>query len=128
MKVLIDTHIFLWYITADKRIKKRYVELISDLNNEVYLSVASVWECIIKSQLGKLVLPDKPSRYIPEKRQLHQILPLEIEENVFVYLENLPADHKDPFDRIIISQALQNNMKLITEDQQIKKYALPIFI
>lgn len=128
MKVLIDTHIFLWYITADKRIKKRYVELISDLNNEVYLSVASVWECIIKSQLGKLILPDKPSKYIPEKRQLHQVLALEIDENVFIYLEELPATHKDPFDRIIISQALQHNMKLITEDNQIKRYNLPIFI
>ena len=128
MNLIIDTHIFLWYISADNRLRKKYVEVISDMNNEVYLSVASVWECIIKSQLGKLILPDKPSKYIPEKRQLHQVLPLEIDEDAFTYLEELPAIHKDPFDRIIISQALQHNMKLITEDNQIKRYNLPIFI
>ena len=128
MNILIDTHIFLWYITADNRLKEEYIAFISDPDNDVYLSVASVWECVIKSQIGKLILPDKPSFYIPEKRKLHQILSLEIDEDVFVYLEELSAIHKDPFDRIIISQALQHNMKLITEDNKIKKYNLSIFL
>jgi PIN domain nuclease of toxin-antitoxin system len=128
MNVLIDTHIFLWYILADERLRDSKKKTIEDNTNRIYLSVASIWECVIKNQIGKLNFPKKASEYLIEKRNQHFIRPLEITEDTISALENLPLLHKDPFDRIIISQALENNLKLISEDTLILNYKLPIFI
>jgi PIN domain nuclease of toxin-antitoxin system len=124
MKILLDTHIFLWYIAADTRLMEKYVNLIIDTKNDIYISVASIWECTIKQQIGKLNFPDKAAKYLTEKRELHLMKSLSIDENCIKQLANLESIHKDPFDRIIISQALEYNLKLITEDSLIKKYEL----
>lgn len=71
MKLLLDTHIFLWYITGDKRLSGGIRDSIRDLNNEIYLSVVSVWETTVKYQLGKLALPQSPDTYLPRQRQQH---------------------------------------------------------
>lgn len=76
MKILLDTHIFLWYISGDKRLSIDKRDGIRDSSNEVYLSVVSVWEAIIKYQLGKLPLPQPPETYLPIQRQQHQIMSL----------------------------------------------------
>lgn len=101
MDILIDTHIFLWYINGDRKLKKSYKEIIESVSNNIYLSVASVWECVIKSQIGKLDLPEKPSSYLSQKRVLHQIKSLTITEGTITNIEGLPLLHKDPFDRIL---------------------------
>jgi len=128
MYILIDTHIFLWFINGDKKLKKSHKEIIESPSNSVFLSTASIWECVIKAQIGKLEFPEKPSVFLSEKRALHQIESLPITENTIIKLEELPGLHKDPFDRIIIAQALENNFRLLTEDKQILDYKLPIFI
>lgn len=125
MNLLLDTHIFLWYISADKRLRKKHFDLIKNANNDVYFSVASIWECCIKQQIGKLDLPEEPSLYLSNKRILHKINSLHIDENCMKHLSNLPPIHKDPFDRIIICQAIEYKLRLITEDINIKKYKLP---
>ena len=122
MDILLDTHIFLWYINGDKKLKHHYKALIEDASNAVHLSVASIWECVTKFQIGKLQFPQNPSIYLPEQREKHLIATLSITESVIHKLEVLPLIHKDPFDRIIISQALDNNLKLITEDKLIINY------
>jgi PIN domain nuclease of toxin-antitoxin system len=76
MKILLDTHIFLWFISGDIRLSTDVRDAIRDPDNEVYLSAVSVWEAIVKYQLGKLPLPEPPERYLPKQRDLHQIVSL----------------------------------------------------
>jgi PIN domain nuclease of toxin-antitoxin system len=73
MKILLDTHIFLWFISSDSRLSTDVRDAIRDPDNEIYLSVVSVWESIVKYQLGKLPLPEPPETYLPKQRELHQI-------------------------------------------------------
>lgn len=122
MKLLLDTHIFLWYITADARLPALFRDAIREPKNDVFLSVASLWEIIIKYNLGKLPLPQPPEIYIPNKRRNHQIKSLSIHENAVKELANLPSLHRDPFDRILICQTLANNLTIVTIDSQIQNY------
>ena len=106
MRLLLDTHVFLWYISADPRLPVAFRDAIRDPGNEVFLSVASVWEAVIKYALGKLPLPEPPAGYLPRQREAHQIATLPIEEAGLVHLAGLPPLHRDPFDRILVAQAL----------------------
>ena len=108
MRLLLDTHVFLWYITADTRLPATFLAAIRDPANEVYLSAASVWEAVIKHALGKLPLPGPPADYLPQQRDTHGIASLPVEEAVMPHLAGLPPLHRDPFDRILVAQALLN--------------------
>lgn len=88
MKLLLDTHIFLWFISADARLSAAAKALIIAPENEVYLSVASVWEVVIKHQLGKLPLPQAPAIYLPAQRQNHRIASLAIDEAAIAFCPN----------------------------------------
>jgi PIN domain nuclease of toxin-antitoxin system len=123
MKLLLDTHIFLWYIAGEERINERVLALIRDPQNAVYLSVISEWETIIKYQIGRLPLPEPPGSYIPTQRRRHRIGTLPLEESDVATLMDLPGLHKDPFDRMLIAQAIHQDMMLITVDKIIQAYA-----
>ena len=125
MKLLLDTHVFLWYITADPRLSALFRSAIREPKNEVFLSIASLWEIIVKYNLGKLPLPQSPEIYIPNERRRHQIKSLSLHENAVKELANLPALHRDPFDRILICQALANHLTIVTVDAQIQNYNAP---
>lgn len=122
MKLILDTHIFLWFISEDNRLSEDKIQTIIDPNNQLFLSVASIWECVIKYQTGKLYFPESPEIYLPKKRNDHLIKSLEITENTVKQLIKLPMIHKDPFDRLIICQCLELNLTIITEDQTILTY------
>jgi PIN domain nuclease of toxin-antitoxin system len=122
MKILLDTHIFLWFISADNKLPIDIQNAVRNTDNEVYLSVISVWECIIKYQLGKLPLPESPEIYLPKQRNLHSILSLDLDEGSVAQLINLPPLHNDPFDRILICQALQNGLTIATVDAAVCAY------
>ena len=124
MRLLLDTHIFLWFITGDTRLPETFKEAISDTENEAFLSVASFWEIVVKNQLGKLPLPESPGTYIPKERELHQIWSLPILESHLVQLSSLPLIHRDPFDRILICQAIANELTIVTVDPIIKSYGV----
>jgi PIN domain nuclease of toxin-antitoxin system len=126
MKLLLDTHVFLWYISADPQLPVAFRDTIRDPVNEVYLSVASVWEAVVKYALGKLPLPEAPAQYLPRQRDAHQIKSLPIEEGALTHLAPLPSLHRDPFDRILIAQALQHNLTLVTVDDAIRAYSVPL--
>jgi PIN domain nuclease of toxin-antitoxin system len=126
MRLLLDTHIFLWYISADPQLPIPFRDAIRDPANEVYLSVASVWESVIKYALGKLPLPAPPAEYLPQQRAAHQIAPLPLEEEALAHLASLPAFHRDPFDRILIAQVLQHGLTLITVDDAVRAYPVPL--
>ncbi|MGB5896907.1 MAG: type II toxin-antitoxin system VapC family toxin [Geitlerinemataceae cyanobacterium] len=90
MNILLDTHIFLWFISGDSRLSADVRDAVRDSDNTVYLSVASIWESIIKYQLGKLPLPEPPEVYLPKQRILHQISSLPIDEISVAQLAQLP--------------------------------------
>jgi len=126
MKLLLDTHVFLWFICGDKRLPDGVCDSIRDLNNEVYLSVVSQWEATVKYQLGKLPLPQSPETYIPAMRQQHQIASLSLDEASVSQLASLPLLHRDPFDRMLICQTLAHGLVLVTVDEVIASYSVPV--
>jgi PIN domain nuclease of toxin-antitoxin system len=124
MNLLLDTHIFLWFISGNPQLKSRWQIQIEDPANQVYLSVASIWEATIKYQLGKLPLPESPEIYLPKQRDRHKIESLTIDEGTIQQLPKLPALHRDPFDRILICQAIQHDLTLMSVDGEIKQYPI----
>ena len=126
MKLLLDTHIFLWYISGDQKLSVDVRDIIQDTANEVYLSVVSLWEAIVKYHIGKLPLPQPPEDYLPEQRQHHLILNLALDEASVAQLAKLPAIHRDPFDRMLICQAIEHNLTIVTVDNSIRAYAVSV--
>jgi len=126
MKLLLDTHIFLWFISGDLQLSKTIQNAIRNPENEVYLSVISIWEAIIKYQLNKLPLPEHPATYLPKQRDLHQIASLALDESSVIQLSQLPLLHRDPFDRMLICQALQNNLTIVTVDTAVRAYSVSV--
>jgi PIN domain nuclease of toxin-antitoxin system len=123
MKLLLDTHIFLWLISGDSRLSVAMSDRIRDPSNEVYLSVVSIWEATVKYQLGKLPLPDSPERYLPKQRIRHKIESIPIDEGSVEKLIDLPPLHRDPFDRILVCQAMQYSLSVVTVDSLISQYS-----
>ncbi|GAB4295064.1 MAG: type II toxin-antitoxin system VapC family toxin [Oscillatoriaceae cyanobacterium] len=116
MKLLLDTHTLIWWTLTPERLSERVANLLAQEDNDLLLSVASVWEMQIKIQSGKLNL-DLPRRELISTQQQTnnlQLLPIEVED-VWV-LESLPAVHRDPFDRIIIAQAIGQQLPIISVD------------
>lgn len=126
MRILLDTHVFLWYISADPKLPTAYRAAIQDPTNEIFLSVASVWEAVIKSQLGKLPLPAPPADYLPQQREAHGITALPIDEGAMSALASLPPLHRDPFDRLLVAQAIQHGLTIATVDADIISYLVPV--
>ena len=126
MKLLLDTHIFLWFISGDKRLSEDMLYNIRDPDNEVYLSVVSLWEAIVKYQLGKLPLPQPPNVYLPIQRQKHQIASLSLNEASVSQLANLAKIHRDPFDRMLICQAMEHGLTIVTVDDAICAYPVSV--
>lgn len=124
MRLLLDAHAFLWYVAADPKLTADVRDAIRDPSNEVYLSSASVWEAVIKYEIGKLPLPAPPEAFLPEQRRIHRIDSLAIDEGAFSYLAGLPALHRDPFDRMMISQALQHDLTLVSLDGMVRQYSV----
>src|SRR3990172_9243990 len=126
MKFLLDTHVFLWFISGDERLPAIARERIRLPENDVYLSVVSVWECIVKYQIGKLPLPQPPDSYLPLQRERHEIASLPLDEARVSRLAELPPVHRDPFDRMLISQAIEHGLTLVTVDDVLSKYPVSI--
>jgi PIN domain nuclease of toxin-antitoxin system len=127
MELLLDTHIFLRYISADPKLHAAHQAVIQDPSNKVFLSVASIWEAVIKHRLGKLPLPSAPAEYLPRQRHVHGIATLPIEEGAMTHLASLPPLHRDPFDRLIVAQALQHKLVIVTVDLEVIAYGTSVF-
>jgi PIN domain nuclease of toxin-antitoxin system len=125
MRLLLDTHVFLWFVTGDPRLPALFLAAIREPANEVYLSVASIWEAVIKYDLGKLPLPAPPADYFPRRRDAHGIAALPIDEGAMTHLAGLPTLHRDPFDRLLIAQALQHGLTIATVDADVAAYPVP---
>lgn len=122
MKLLLDTHCFLWWFADDPRLGVGARELVGDGENDVYLSAASSWEIAIKVSLGKLALPEPPDVYVPSRLAAQEIQGLPIEHVHALRVASLPAHHQDPFDRLIVAQAQIEKLPLLTADEKIAVY------
>ncbi len=126
MKLLLDTHIFLWYVTGDSQLPLHFRDTIRDPANQVFLSVVSLWETIVKHNLGKLPLPEPPEILLPTQRDRHQITNLSLDEASALQLARLPSFHRNPFDRMLICQALAHGLTLATLDSDIHAYPVSL--
>jgi PIN domain nuclease of toxin-antitoxin system len=122
MKVLLDTCTFLWIAGTPDALSAQARTLFQDPENEVYLSVASVWEIVTKHAIGRLPLPEPADRLVPRLRDRHGVEALPIDEESTLHLSRLPAIHRDPFDRILVCQAIVHGMTLLTPDALIAQY------
>jgi PIN domain nuclease of toxin-antitoxin system len=125
MRILLDTCTFLWVITDAPELSARARELFADPANEVFLSSVSTWEISVKYALGRLPLPESPERFIPTQRKQHGVETLLLEESATLHLVRLPELHKDPFDRMLICQAMIHGMVIMTPDALILQYPVP---
>ena len=121
MRYLIDTHVLLWYIQGDNRLKSKYIEIIDDSDTEILVSSVSLWEIALKISIGKLELNTDYKNFINFLTEIDfSILDFDSEDlNTMI---NLPFHHQDPFDRLIIAQSITKNLSLISDDNKFKKY------
>jgi PIN domain nuclease of toxin-antitoxin system len=122
MRLLLDTCTFLWIVGDAAALSRRARALFQSPEHEVYLSAGSAWEIAIKHALGKLKLPDEPSRFVPEMREAHGIEALPIDEVSTLHIARLPALHRDPFDRLLVSQAIVHGLTILTPDPLVTQY------
>lgn len=121
MAFLLDTHVFLWFVAGDNQLPVTVRDKIKDIHHPCFLSAASLWEITIKEQIGKLRL-NIPLKELFDYAYRNQIEIIPINFDHLLVLSKLPAHHNDPFDRLIISQAISENLTLITRDKGLKNY------
>jgi PIN domain nuclease of toxin-antitoxin system len=122
VNILLDTCTFLWMAGQTENLSEIARRLIADPANDVFLSAASAWEVSVKNSLGKLPLPDDPIRFVTFERERHRITGLPIDEAAVLNVGRLPALHRDPFDRILVSQAILGGFTILTPDRLITQY------
>lgn len=122
MRVLLVTHVFLWWVEGDRELPARARKVISDPASECLFSLASVWELAIKSSLGKLVLATPVQRYVVEHLAATAFTLLEIAFSCVGRVESLPRHHGDPFDRLLIAQEAEEDLPIVTADPVFRRY------
>ena len=126
MKLLLDTQCWLWWFAQPDCLNAAAIAAISDETNELWLSVASVWEMGIKVALGKLLLPEPLDSYLPSRMAQLGVRSLDIRATHALQSASLPLHHRDPFDRMLIAQAQVEQMTVVTSDSQFKLYEVPL--
>ncbi len=122
MNLLLDTHSFLWWVANDRRLSGNVIREVGSELNTVYLSAASGWEIAIKARLGKLPLPEAPDTFVARMVAHHALTVLPISMRHAVYDFTLPNHHSDPFDRLLVAQAVTEELVLVTNDEKIASY------
>ncbi|MDE2717563.1 MAG: type II toxin-antitoxin system VapC family toxin [Chloroflexota bacterium] len=126
MRLLLDTVVFIWLVDGNTRLVESARAAITDPANELYLSAASAWEIAIKYELGRLRLRVPPHEYVVEQRRLHRINSLPITEESTLQVGKLPGLHRDPFDRILVAQAIVEGLTIVTSDRLVSMYPVRV--
>jgi PIN domain nuclease of toxin-antitoxin system len=127
VRLLLDTCTFLWIVGGARELSARAREAFADPANEAVLSAASAWEIAVKHRLGRLPLPQAPDEFVPAQRAAHGIEPLPLNEEAALHVAKLPDLHRDPFDRMLVAQALVGGLVLLTPDDSIRQYPVRAF-
>jgi len=122
VKVLLDTCTFLWITLGSPELSATAKEVFANPDNDVYFSATSAWEIGVKYSLGRLRLPEEPARFIPKQREAHGIEPLALTEEAALHVVRLPTLDRDPFDRMLVAQALVEGLVILTPDTAIAQY------
>ena len=126
MRLLLDTHAFLWWITDDSQLSPTARELISDSHNTMYWSAASSWEVSIKYALGRLPLPETPEEFLPVELVKNRIESLSVIDAHAFQAGRLPRHHADPFDRMLVAQAQIESLGILSNDRKLIHYDVDI--
>lgn len=127
MRVLLDTHVFLWWITDDPRLSPKARQIIGTGTNDLFLSAASGWEIAIKAGLGRLQLQEnKLERFMTDQLALNAIASLPVQMSHALHVYSLSPHHRDPFDRLLVAQAQLEDLPIITSDPLIEQYPVTI--
>ena len=126
MKILLDTCAFLWIISDAPELTDNARMVFHNPENEIYLSAVSAWEIMVKHSAGKLPLPSEPVSFIREQRKQHEIKPLSLDESSVFHLVALPGIHRDPFDRMLVCQAIEHGLSILTPDHMINQYPVRV--
>jgi PIN domain nuclease of toxin-antitoxin system len=126
VKLLLDTHAFLWWVEGTPALGRRARAAVANPDNEVFLSMASCWELAIKLSLGKLRLTQRLDRFIPEQVTVNSFSLLPIELRHVVGVADLAFHHRDPFDRLLAAQALQDQLAIVSSDRIFRKYGVTV--
>ena len=122
MRLLLDTCTFLWIAGGDAALSPTAARLFASPENEVFLSAVSAWEIAVKHQLGRLELREPPDRFVSAQREAHGIEPLPLDEESALQVGRLPALHRDPFDRMLVCQAIVHGLAILTPDPLVAQY------
>jgi PIN domain nuclease of toxin-antitoxin system len=126
MKYLLDTMVWLWSVGPTEKIGSAGLEILSAGKEEIYLSAVSSWEIAIKAKLGKFDLPEAPGPYVRTRLALQGIRSLSVTQDHTLGVYDLPLHHADPFDRLMIAQAILEKMVILTADRAFKKYPVEL--
>lgn len=126
MRLLVDTHVWLWLQTEPQRLDDAVLDLLADADNDLILSAASSWEVAIKYALGRLPLPEPPGRYVPDRMARSGTSALPITHEHALGVADLPPHHRDPFDRLLIAQAQVDGLDIVTQDRAFADYDVPV--
>lgn len=126
MRVLFDTHAFLWVISDDPRLSSSARNAFSRQENEIILSVASVWEVLLKAATGRFPFPQPAGPFLRSELRKGSVIVLPILLQHVLRLEDLPSHHRDPFDRIILAQAIEEKMPIVSIDVKFRQYPVAV--
>jgi PIN domain nuclease of toxin-antitoxin system len=126
LKLLLDTCTFLWLAGGGRSLSPTAAQSVRDPSNEVFLSAVSSWEIVVKHRMGRLQLPESPDRLIPTERRLRGIAALAFDEDSALQGLRLPHLHRDPFDRLLIAQAIALGLAIVTPDPLIAQYPVRV--
>ncbi len=126
MRLLLDTHVWLWLQTEPDRLGPTTLGMLADTGNELLLSAASSWEIAIKYGLGKLALPEPPTVYVPERMRRSGVGALPVSHPHTLAVAALPPHHRDPFDRLLVAQANLENLTFVTADPAFGRYDVTV--
>jgi PIN domain nuclease of toxin-antitoxin system len=126
MKLLLDTHIFIWWANQPDKLSQPALSALQDEANELLLSVATVWEMQIKIQLAKLKLSLPLNELVESQQEINNLKILPVALNHVLALDALPYHHKDPFDRLLIAQSLEEGATLVSTDSKFSEYSITL--
>ena len=126
MRVLLDTHALLWWHEGSPDLSQRALDAVRDPANTVYLSVVNVWEAQIKHQLGKLTLQSSLREIVRQQHRINGFGLLSVRVDHVYRLDTMPMHHRDPFDRLLVAQALSEDLVLVSKDEKLTPYAATI--
>lgn len=126
MKILLDTHAWLWWMIEPQRLSQTASNLLGDMGNQVFVSAVSAWEVSIKWSLGRLDLPEHPKTFVPSRLQRDNFTLLPIDLSHVLQVADSPDHHKDPFDRLLIAQSIIEVAPLLSRDELVSQYDIKV--